>query len=40
MSSIATRTEAVDAVISLEDKSFAGAVSVAEVNGPDIKCRK
>jgi alpha-N-arabinofuranosidase len=29
--------QAVDAVISLEDKSFAGAVSVAEVNGPDIK---
>ncbi len=31
------RDQAIDAVITLEDKSFAGAVSVAEVNGPDIK---
>lgn len=30
-------SQAIEAVISLEDKSFAGAVSVAEVNGPDIK---
>lgn len=30
-------SQAIDSVISLEDKNFAGAVSVAEVNGPDIK---
>jgi len=31
--------QAIEAVIGLEDKSFAGAVSVAEVNGPDIKAQ-
>jgi alpha-N-arabinofuranosidase len=31
------KDQAIDAVITLEDKSFAGAVAVSEVNGPDIK---
>ncbi|HEU4617321.1 MAG TPA: alpha-L-arabinofuranosidase C-terminal domain-containing protein [Gammaproteobacteria bacterium] len=29
--------QAIDTTISLDDKSFAGALAVAEVNGPDIK---
>jgi len=31
------QTDALDVTIALEDKRFAGAASVAEVNGPDIK---
>ena len=31
------RTEAMDVSITLEDKSFSGTATVAEVNGPDIK---
>jgi alpha-N-arabinofuranosidase len=31
------QTDALDVAIALEDKSFAGAATVAEVNGPDIK---
>ena len=31
------QTDALDVTIALEDKSFAGAATVAEVNGPDIK---
>jgi alpha-N-arabinofuranosidase len=31
------QTDALDVTIALEDKSFAGAAAVAEVNGPDIK---
>jgi alpha-N-arabinofuranosidase len=31
--------QAIDVVVGLEDRSFAGAVSVCEVNGPDIKAQ-
>jgi len=31
------RTQAIETDIELEDKQFSGAVSVSEVNGPDIK---
>jgi len=31
--------QAMDVVIGLEDKSFSGAVTVSEVNGPDIKAQ-
>ncbi len=31
------QSEAMDVTITIEDKTFAGAVTVAEVNGPDIK---
>jgi alpha-N-arabinofuranosidase len=31
------RDQAIETTISLEDKSFAGALAITEVNGPDIK---
>jgi alpha-N-arabinofuranosidase len=31
--------QAIDVVVGLEDRSFAGAVAVSEVNGPDIKAQ-
>jgi alpha-N-arabinofuranosidase len=31
------KDDGIDTTIALEDKTFAGAVSITEVNGPDIK---
>ena len=31
------KEQAIEATIALDDKSFAGALAIAEVNGPDIK---